>query len=91
MVGRHAPDRACRVQRSLPGNIRGHVVVAWLWLDQAMIATRGLAGSCSNFYRGKLTACRYFFRWELPRIDRWLALLDPVERTPLDAPEHCFL
>ena len=35
-------------------------------------------------YRGKLAACRYFYRWELPRIDRWLGLLNPVDRTPLD-------
>jgi hypothetical protein len=68
----------------------GHVVVAWLWLDQAVSATRGLAGRDAAFYRGKLTACRYFYKWELPRIERWLGLLDPVERTVLDATDDCF-
>jgi hypothetical protein len=62
----------------------GHVVVAWLWLEQALIAVGKFGGSDDAFYRGKLAACRYFYRWELPRIDRWLRLLDPVDRTPLD-------
>jgi alkylation response protein AidB-like acyl-CoA dehydrogenase len=64
----------------------GHVVVAWLWLDQAVIAARSEAA----FYRGKLAACHYFFRWELPRLDRWLGLLNPVDRTPLDAADEWF-
>src|SRR5262245_15233274 len=58
----------------------GHVVVAWLWLDQALLATRGIDGPDAAFYQGKLAACRYFYRWELPRIDRWLGVLDPVDR-----------
>jgi alkylation response protein AidB-like acyl-CoA dehydrogenase len=68
----------------------GHVVVAWLWLDQALIAARNIEGSESAFYRGKLAACRYFYKWELPRIDRWLGLLDPVDRTVLDTAEDVF-
>jgi alkylation response protein AidB-like acyl-CoA dehydrogenase len=64
----------------------GHVIVAWLWLDQAITAAR----SDADFYRGKSAACRYFFRWELPRIDRWLRLLDPVDRTTLDAADELF-
>ena len=68
----------------------GHVVVAWLWLDQAIQATRGIDGPDVAFYRGKLAACRYFYRWELPRIDRWLGLLEPVDRTPLDAADEWF-
>lgn len=68
----------------------GHVVVAWLWLDQAVIATSRLSGADAAFYRGKLAACRYFYRWELPRVDRWLGLLDPVERTPFDTADEWF-
>ncbi len=68
----------------------GHVVVAWLWLDQAVIAARATEGPEAAFYQGKLAACRYFYRWELPRIDRWLNLLDPVDRTPLDAADAWF-
>ena len=62
----------------------GHIVVAWLWLEQALTAAPRIAGVEEEFYRGKLAACQFFFRWELPRVDRWLGLLSPVERTPLD-------
>ena len=68
----------------------GHVVVAWLWLDQAVSAARVAAGPDVAFYRGKLAACRYFYRWELPRIDRWLGLLEPVDRTALDFADDWF-
>jgi alkylation response protein AidB-like acyl-CoA dehydrogenase len=68
----------------------GHVIVAWLWLDQAVVAARAGKGHDEGFYRGKLAAFRYFYRWELPRIDRWLKLLDPVDRTPLDAADEWF-
>ena len=49
----------------------GHVVLAWLWLDVAMAARR--AGS--TLVDGKLAAMRYFFAYELPRIDAWLAVV----------------
>jgi alkylation response protein AidB-like acyl-CoA dehydrogenase len=68
----------------------GHVVVAWLWLDKAIHATREASGREAAFYRGKLAACRYFYRWELPRIDRWLRLLAPVDRTTLDVADEWF-
>jgi alkylation response protein AidB-like acyl-CoA dehydrogenase len=68
----------------------GHVVVAWLWLEMARRAVPAVEGSEGPFYRGKLAACRYFFRWELPRIDRWLGLLEPVDRTALDCAEEWF-
>jgi alkylation response protein AidB-like acyl-CoA dehydrogenase len=68
----------------------GHVVVAWLWLDQAVVAARSINGPEAAFYRGKLAACRYFYKWELPRIDRWLGLLEPVDRTPLDTADDWF-
>jgi acetyl-CoA dehydrogenase-like protein/acyl-CoA dehydrogenase-like protein len=64
----------------------GHVVVAWMWLRQALAATRaGASGADADFYRGKLAACRYFFRWELPRIGPQLALLDSLDSTCLEA------
>jgi alkylation response protein AidB-like acyl-CoA dehydrogenase len=68
----------------------GHVVVAWLWLEQALSAVGGIGGPDDAFYQGKLAACRYFYRWELPRLDRWLGLLNPVDRTPLDVSEEYF-
>jgi alkylation response protein AidB-like acyl-CoA dehydrogenase len=65
----------------------GHVIIGWLWLDQAVASETALsaaAGPDEDFYRGKLAACDFFFGWELPRVESWLAVLDPVERTPLD-------
>lgn len=48
----------------------GHVVIAWMWLKQAVAASDGQeAGKASDtaFYRGKLSACKFFFRYELPK------------------------
>ena len=50
-------------------------------------ATRALGsarGQDADFYNGKLAACRYFFRWELPRIGPQLELLDSLDSTCLD-------
>lgn len=45
-----------------------HVVVAWLWLDQAVTAFYLDKGgeAQANFVAGKLITCRYFFECELP-------------------------
>ncbi len=48
----------------------GHVVVAWLWLRQAITASEGINHSSPTdqaFYTGKLAACRFFYRYELPK------------------------
>ena len=50
----------------------GHVVVAWLWLEQALVAE---AHRGSPYHDGKLRACRFFFECELPRAAQWLALV----------------
>ena len=42
----------------------GHLVVAWLWLEQWLVAD----GKESAFYDGKRAATRYFFARELPKI-----------------------
>ena len=49
----------------------GHIVIAWMWLSQAAAAT----GRGGPFYAGKLAAARFFFRYELPRVDAQLDLL----------------
>ena len=72
----------------------GHAVVGWLWLQQALVAARALAAGAATpaeaFYRGKLHACRWFARWELPRVGAWLAVLDPVDSTALDMADAWF-
>lgn len=53
----------------------GIVAVAWQWLLQAVAAQRALADTASlseedaNFYQGKMCTFRYFFGYELPKID----------------------
>jgi hypothetical protein len=62
----------------------GQVVVAWRWLEQAFSATRAMASATGDdqaFYRGKLAACRYFFRYELPRTGPTWRLLRELDDT----------
>ena len=57
----------------------GHVVVAWVWLEQALAAH----GRDGDIYDGKRQACRYFYRWELPRTEAQFALLERLDDTTL--------
>ncbi len=72
----------------------GHVVVAWIWLEQALVAHAALAGGASGedeaFYRGKLAAAAYFSRWELPKVAPQLDLLASLDRTTLDMQDAWF-
>jgi alkylation response protein AidB-like acyl-CoA dehydrogenase len=58
----------------------GHVVMAWIWLEQLLAAE----GKTGDFYDGKRQAGRYFFRWELPRTAPQLTLLEALDTTSLD-------
>ena len=69
----------------------GHVVVAWRWLAQGLAAVRARADAADDdFYAGKLAACRFFFRYELPRITPKLALLRSLDDTALAIPDDGF-
>ncbi|SOY46688.1 putative ACYL-COA DEHYDROGENASE [Cupriavidus taiwanensis] len=72
----------------------GHVVVAWIWLEQALLAQAALAQASGkedqDFYRGKLAAAAYFFRFELPRVGSQLDLLASLDRTTLDMQDAWF-
>ncbi|NOV23911.1 acyl-CoA dehydrogenase [Cupriavidus necator] len=72
----------------------GHVVVAWIWLEQALLAQAALAHASGqedqDFYRGKLAAAAYFFRFELPRVGPQLDLLASLDRTTLDMKDAWF-
>jgi butyryl-CoA dehydrogenase len=67
----------------------GHVVIAWIWLKQALAATIALAEMSNegeserNFYRGKLSACRYFYRYELPKAHSQMQVLRNLDDTCL--------
>jgi alkylation response protein AidB-like acyl-CoA dehydrogenase len=64
----------------------GHVVLAWIWLQQA-VAAHGKAG---DFYDGKRLAARYFFYYELPKTTAQFDLLDNGDRTTTDLDENWF-
>jgi acyl-CoA dehydrogenase len=65
----------------------GHVVVAWIWLEQAL-ATRALP--VDGFVRGKMQACRYFYTHELPKVDAQFDLLASLDTTTLDMQDGWF-
>ena len=67
----------------------GHVVLAWIWLQQAMAAVARLPQDCA-FQHGKLQACRYFFKWELPKVQPQLDLLASLDTTTLDMQDAWF-
>ncbi|WP_321916525.1 MULTISPECIES: acyl-CoA dehydrogenase [unclassified Paraburkholderia] len=74
----------------------GHVVMAWVWLEQALVARTALAahagtsGEEADFYRGKLAAAAYFFAWELPKTGAQFDLLASLDRTTLDMQDAWF-
>ncbi len=64
----------------------GHVVLAWIWLEQLLAAD----GRRGGFYDGKRQAGRYFFRWELPKTGPALTLLDRLDSTSSDTDPSWF-
>lgn len=64
----------------------GHIVVAWIWLEQ-MVAACGRDG---DFYDGKRQAARFFFRYELPKTVPQLDLLESLDRTTLEMRDSWF-
>ncbi|QLQ35424.1 acyl-CoA dehydrogenase [Micromonospora robiginosa] len=67
----------------------GHVVVAWLWLEQ-VLAVEASGSLEEGFAAGKRAAARYFYRWELPKVGPQFDLLESLDRTTLDMRESWF-
>ena len=69
----------------------GHTIVAWLWLQQGLVIEAGLKETPDDgFLNGKRQAMKYFFNWELPRVEQWIKVLDPVDTTCLDMQPNWF-
>ena len=88
-----------RVERALANSavfldMCGHTAVAWMWLRMAVTARKELASgeldADRSFYEGKLAACRWFFRWELPTTVAQADLLQSLEGTPFEMGEELF-
>jgi alkylation response protein AidB-like acyl-CoA dehydrogenase len=60
----------------------GHLVIAWLWLEQVLAAAAGT----EPVHDGKRRAAAYFYRWELPKTRAMFDLLADLDRTILDTP-----
>ena len=71
----------------------GHTVIGWIWLRQGLVAQKKLEtanGADRDFYQGKLQACAFFFRWELPKTAQWSDLLESLDPTCLDMRDAWF-
>jgi butyryl-CoA dehydrogenase len=62
----------------------GHIVLAWIWLEQSLAASRRYDRAESGFYHGKWQACRYFMLYELPKVDAMLELVESLDGTTLE-------
>jgi butyryl-CoA dehydrogenase len=89
---RRDPDRALS-NATVYLDAFGRVTVAWLWLQQACVATRALdgdAGRDADFYKGKLQAARYYFEWELPQSALQWDLLTELNAVPYEMQSEWF-
>ena len=73
----------------------GHVVIGWLWLEQACVAAEALeakdpGGPERAFYEGKIHACQFFARYELPRVAWRAELLGSLDETTLQMKREWF-
>ncbi len=69
-------------------------VIGWLWLRQALVASRALTSAHTahneTFYRGKVQAAHYWFGWELPRTEQLAELLVRGDATPFEMQDGWF-
>ena len=69
------------------------MVIAWLWLRQALIAEQALqkgAQGDADFYEGKLAACRFFYSYHLPQAAEKLRYVASQDRSVLDTQASWF-
>ncbi len=70
------------------------IAIAWQWLLQSTAATKALSNSPSkaetNFYQGKLFTSRYFFHYELPKIQGLVTRLLDSDRLTMDMKSDYF-
>jgi alkylation response protein AidB-like acyl-CoA dehydrogenase len=64
----------------------GHVVVAWMWLEQLIAAS----DHHGDFYDGKRAAAQYFYAYELPKVGPQFDLLARLDRITVEAQASWF-
>jgi len=73
----------------------GIMVIGWQWLtmaDAALVALgkEGLKKKDALFYKGKVHVARYFFSYELPKMEGLATTLEKSGQMTLTVPEDCF-
>ncbi len=70
----------------------GIITIAWQWLLQAVVVQKALSSGATdtNFYKGKLYAFRYFFSYELPKIEGLARRLTESDGLTLEMEEAFF-
>ena len=68
----------------------GHTVLAWIWLDVACSLPQAGGQVSAAAAQGRLAAMRFFYRYELPKIGAWLAVVARCDSTCLDLAEDAF-
>ena len=90
----HEADTVARLSSATPFlDAFGHVVIAWLWLRQAVIAREALqngAQADADFYEGKVAACQFFYRYHLPQAAEKLRYVASQDRSVLDTQASWF-
>ncbi len=70
------------------------VAVAWQWLLQGLAAARQSTGdlpeSEASFYQGKIVTMKYFFHYELPKIEGLRRRLMEADRLTIDMSDRLF-
>jgi len=64
----------------------GHVVLAWIWLDIAV----GIKAPASSLTSGLRAALRYFYAYELPKVEAWLKVVRERESVCRAMPQDWF-
>ncbi|WP_064196121.1 MULTISPECIES: acyl-CoA dehydrogenase [Emticicia] len=65
----------------------GIITIAWQWLGQAIVAERKLAeahDTDQNFYQGKLATLRYFYEYELVKVDSLVKRLQSTDSVTIE-------
>ena len=72
----------------------GDLVVGWLLLRQAAVASEALAAGVSDkdkdFYTGKIAAASFFAKNVLPQLAAEKAIAEAMDNSLMDVPESAF-
>jgi butyryl-CoA dehydrogenase len=71
----------------------GIIMIAWQWLNQGIVAQQKLNASHEadqNFYQGKLATMRYFYEYELVKVDSLVKRLQSTDNVTIEMQSDWF-